>query len=192
DGTEVDGTEVDGTEVDGTEVDGTEVDGTEVDGDEGRELTSTMAKERVQRGETQTFTASGFEPGEEVQAVINSEPLVLPVAIADENGQVSWTFVVPADFEAGPHTGTATSVAEGDSTVAAFEVYLVPATDGGTGGTGSTGSTGSGSGSGGSGGSGSLATTGVDGVAYYLAAAFLLVAAGVGARFGVRRLRSTR
>ncbi|WP_277211395.1 LPXTG cell wall anchor domain-containing protein, partial [Isoptericola croceus] len=179
DGVEVDGVEVDGVEVDGVEVDGVEVDGTEVDGDD-RELTSEFDKDRVQRGEEQTFSASGFEPGEEVQARINSEPLNLTVQTANADGEVSWTFIVPADFEAGPHTGTATSIDVGDATVAAFVVYLTPSgadgTPGGSGGTGTgTASGGTPTATGSKG--GMLPKTGSE-VATYLSLAFLLTGAG--------------
>ncbi|WTM15223.1 choice-of-anchor G family protein [Isoptericola halotolerans] len=194
DGTEVDGTEVDGTEVDGTEVDGTEVDGTEVDGDEDdRDLSAEFAKDQVERGEEQTFTASGFESGEEVQAVINSEPLILSVQTANADGEVSWTFVVPADFESGTHTGTATSVEEDDSVVASFQVTLTPSDPGGTGGgtgAGGTGGSGSSGGSGGtpaySSGGGMLPKTGSE-VATYLAIAFLLTGAGAVALRAAKR-----
>ncbi|WP_264032366.1 choice-of-anchor G family protein [Cellulosimicrobium sp. SH8] len=153
-----------------------------------RALVSSFVTPRVLRGAEQTFVASGFEPGESVQAVINSEPLILPVATADASGQVSWTFVVPADFEVGPHTGTATSVDVGDSTVASFEVYLTP-----TGGDG-PGSSGSGSGSGSTNagnGSGSdyLARTGTDDLGLFLVAALLLVATGAVVRLRAHRAR---
>ncbi|MBM7820393.1 5-hydroxyisourate hydrolase-like protein (transthyretin family) [Cellulosimicrobium cellulans] len=153
-----------------------------------RALVSSFVTPRVLRGAEQTFVASGFEPGESVQAVINSEPLILPVATADASGQVSWTFVVPADFEVGPHTGTATSVDVGDSTVASFEVYLTP-----TGGDG-PGSSGPGSGSGSThagNGSGSdyLARTGTDDLGLFLVAALLLVATGAVVRLRAHRAR---
>ncbi|MFJ4230500.1 choice-of-anchor G family protein [Cellulosimicrobium cellulans] len=155
-----------------------------------RALVSSFVTPRVLRGAEQTFVASGFEPGEAVQAVINSEPLILPVATADASGEVSWTFVVPADFEVGPHTGTATSVDVGDSTVASFEVYLTASgDDDGTGGSGA----GSGSGTSGSstGGSGSdyLARTGTDDLGLFLVAALLLVAVGAGVRLRAHHAR---
>ncbi|KON75609.1 hypothetical protein M768_00045, partial [Cellulosimicrobium cellulans F16] len=155
-----------------------------------RALVSSFVTPRVLRGAEQTFVASGFEPGEAVQAVINSEPLILPVATADASGEVSWTFVVPADFEVGPHTGTATSVDVGDSTVASFEVYLTASSDDdGTGGSGA----GSGSGASGSstGGSGSdyLARTGTDDLGLFLVAALLLVAVGAGVRLRAHHAR---
>ncbi|GAA1991924.1 hypothetical protein GCM10009718_32060 [Isoptericola halotolerans] len=195
DGVEVDGVEVDGVEVDGVEVDGVEVDGVEVDGDEDeRMLTADFDEERVQRGEEQTFNAGGFEPGEEVQARINSEPLNLTVQTANDDGEVSWTFVVPADFEVGPHTGTATSVDVGDSVVAAFEVYLTPSDA-----AGSPGSPGSNGGSASPGGTTTVTTGGTGGtlpktgseIAMYLALAFLLTGAGtVALRAAKRRSQS--
>ncbi|MCO7272261.1 choice-of-anchor G family protein [Cellulosimicrobium cellulans] len=155
-----------------------------------RALVSSFVTPRVLRGAEQTFVASGFEPGESVQAVINSEPLILPVATADANGQVSWTFVVPADFEVGPHTGTATSVAVGDSTVASFEVYLTASGGDGPGGSGPGSGSGSGSNNTGNGtGSDYLARTGTDDLALVLVAALLLVATGAVVRLRTHRAR---
>ncbi|MFF2267441.1 choice-of-anchor G family protein [Cellulosimicrobium cellulans] len=157
-----------------------------------RALVSSFVTPRVLRGAEQTFVASGFEPGEAVQAVINSEPLILPVATADASGEVSWTFVVPADFEVGPHTGTATSVDVGDSTVASFEVYLTASgDDDGTGGSGSVSGSGSGTSGSSTGGSGSdyLARTGTDDLGLFLVAALLLVAVGAGVRLRAHHAR---
>ncbi|PRZ05024.1 hypothetical protein BCL65_1081, partial [Isoptericola halotolerans] len=158
-----------------------------------RELAAEFSKDQVQRGEEQVFTASGFEPGEEVQARINSEPLNLTVQTADDDGTVSWTFVVPADFEVGPHTGTATSVDVGDSVVASFEVYLtttgqVGGSDGG--GDGGDDGTATGGSPTMSGGGGTLPRTGSE-IATYLALAFLLTGAGaVALRVSRRRPQS--
>ncbi|MFB8229618.1 choice-of-anchor G family protein [Cellulosimicrobium sp. NPDC055967] len=155
-----------------------------------RALVSSFATPRVLRGAEQTFVASGFQPGESVQAVINSEPLILPVATADASGQVSWTFVVPADFEVGPHTGTATSVTVGDSTVASFEVYLTASGGDGPGGSGPGSGSGSGSNNAGNGtGSDYLARTGTDDLALVLVAALLLVTTGAVVRVRAHRAR---
>ncbi len=108
------------------------------------------------------------------------------MATADASGQVSWTFVVPADFEVGPHTGTATSVTVGDSTVASFEVYLTASGGDGPGGSGP--SSGSGSNNAGNGtGSDYLARTGTNDLALVLVAALLLVATGAVVRVRARR-----
>ncbi|WP_146252030.1 choice-of-anchor G family protein [Xylanimonas oleitrophica] len=75
-------------------------------------------------GDVQGFHAGGFEPGELVSAVITSEPLTLAETEADADGVAHWVFVVPADFEAGTHTGTATSETVNDSVLATFDVVL--------------------------------------------------------------------
>ncbi|GAA4729134.1 hypothetical protein GCM10023216_20710 [Isoptericola chiayiensis] len=92
-----------------------------------RTLTAQFTYPEREPGDEQEFSASGFRPGEAVRAVINSEPLNLPVRTADGDGEVTWTFVVPADFEGGSHTGTATSVPVGDSVVATFDVIVTAA-----------------------------------------------------------------
>ncbi|GAB6939057.1 hypothetical protein JCM11754A_25840 [Isoptericola variabilis] len=92
-----------------------------------RELRAWFSEDVVGRGDVQTFQASGFEPGEQVRAVVASEPVNLPVTVADADGVATWTFDVPADFELGIHTGTATSVEVGDSAAATFRVVLTDA-----------------------------------------------------------------
>ncbi|MFB7798673.1 choice-of-anchor G family protein [Isoptericola sp. NPDC056134] len=92
-----------------------------------RELRAWFSEDVVGRGDVQTFQASGFDPGEQVRAVVASEPVNLPVTVADADGVATWTFDVPADFELGIHTGTATSVEAGDSAAATFRVVLTDA-----------------------------------------------------------------
>lgn len=87
-----------------------------------RALTSTFTEPVVHVGDLETYNASGFRPGELVRAVIHSVPLQLAPTAADVNGVAHWTFTVPADFELGTHTGTATSVSVGDSTSSTFQV----------------------------------------------------------------------
>ncbi|MBO0608649.1 choice-of-anchor G family protein [Myceligenerans salitolerans] len=78
----------------------------------------------VEPGDSQTFYASGFEPGEVVVGLIHSSPIALQGTAADEEGVVSWTFTVPADFAAGPHVGIATSTVHGDHAIAGFDVVV--------------------------------------------------------------------
>ncbi|MFI8526211.1 choice-of-anchor G family protein [Promicromonospora sukumoe] len=144
----------------------------EVTGGDARTLTAWFEDESVAVGDSQTFFASGFEPGEMVTGVIRSREIVLTGTAADEDGTVSWTFTVPADFETGTHSGIATSAEAGDSAVATFVVE--PTAGGGSGndpGTGTGAGTGTGTGGGG------LAQTGAD-VATLVTGALLLLAAG--------------
>ncbi len=135
-----------------------------------RQLTSWFDHAVVHRGDVQAFHAGGFTPGEQVDAVIQSVPVDLPVTTADAQGVAHWTFVVPADFELATHTGTATSVPIGDSTSSTFRV--VAATSGTVTTTGA----------------GRLARTGGDASSELVLAA-LLVSAGTLALVGRRRLR---
>jgi hypothetical protein len=64
-------------------------------------------------GQTQTVTGTNFNPGEQVCLMIYSTPLDGGCQTADVNGTVHYTFVVPADFETGTHTGTLTGVKSG-------------------------------------------------------------------------------
>ena len=155
-----------------------------------RALTAWFEDDEVAQGASQTFSASGFEPGEMVVGVIRSTSVRLPAAAADGTGTVQWTFTVPAGLDVGSHVGIATSQMIGDSATASFEVVLA-STGGGTGdgdgdddrdgagnGTGDgSGSNGNGTGSGSGSSSGSLAATGAD-VATLLAVTVLLLAAG--------------
>ncbi|MDR0436624.1 MAG: DUF4430 domain-containing protein [Propionibacteriaceae bacterium] len=76
----------------------------------------------VVAGSTITFTGTGFVPGESVRAVVHSEPVDLGSQDADAVGVVSWTWLVPADFEPGEHTVTVTS----DSAVAVASFVVLP------------------------------------------------------------------
>ncbi|MFD2024393.1 choice-of-anchor G family protein [Promicromonospora aerolata] len=161
-----------------------------VAGPDSRVLTAWFEDDEVAQGASQTFSASGFEPGEMVVGVIRSTSVRLPAAAADGTGTVQWTFTVPAGLDVGSHVGIATSQMIGDSATASFEVVLA-STGGGTGdgdgdddrdgagnGTGDgSGSNGNGTGSGSGSSSGSLAATGAD-VATLLAVTVLLLAAG--------------
>lgn len=67
------------------------------------DLTITGLPEEVTVGDEVTVTATGFEPGETVDAELHSTPQVVATGDADDVGTVVLTFVVP-DVEAGPHT----------------------------------------------------------------------------------------
>ncbi|WP_020018258.1 choice-of-anchor G family protein [Promicromonospora sukumoe] len=151
----------------------------EVSADGARTLTARFAKAAVNPGESQTFSASGFAPGEMVTAVIRSTPIVLTSAAADEDGEVSWTFTVPEDLLTGAHVGIATSAEAGDSALATFQVEPTSTAGPGNGdGNGSgTGDGDGGSGDGSGSGTGGLAATGAD-VATLVTGTALLLAVG--------------
>jgi hypothetical protein len=152
---------------------------------DGRALHSWFGEPVARPGDTQELHAAGFRPGEQVRAVVSSTPLALPTTLADADGVAHWTFTVPATFEEGVHTGTATSLSAGDSTTATFEVVVAA-----TGDSSDASGTGWGGGSGGwGGGSGTLARTGADDVATLLAVALALVAAGAATVVATRSRR---
>jgi len=62
----------------------------------------------VQTGWTVVGMASGFQPGESVKGSMHSLPLDLGTQIADANGQVQFTWMIPDDTPAGAHTFVAT------------------------------------------------------------------------------------
>ena len=86
-------------------------------------LPVTFGSGDVAPGATQTFTASGFTPGESVSAVMHSDPVNVGTFVADPSGTVDAQFIVPLDASPGQHrlvlTGqTSGVVAEGTFAVA--------------------------------------------------------------------------
>lgn len=70
-----------------------------------------------------TVTGSGFQPGETVSGVMNSEPYQLGSKPADADGRVVFQWDLPADTTAGNHTVTLTGAQSGVIT-AQFTVEL--------------------------------------------------------------------
>lgn len=75
----------------------------------------------VVAGGTQTVTATGFQPGEMVDAVLHSDPVVIGSFPTDNAGDLNFQFVVP-DVEAGEHTLVLTGVASGITGSGTFTV----------------------------------------------------------------------
>ena len=59
----------------------------------------------------------GFLPGEQVDVVVQSDPINIGGVTADAQGCVPVTFQVPKDFDLGRHTVTFTGVTSGTATV---------------------------------------------------------------------------
>jgi hypothetical protein len=76
----------------------------------------------AKQGDTQTFTASGFAPNEPVVGVVYSTPLNIGTQSTDETGSVTFSWIVPADFEAGLHTVVLTGQNSHAQAVATFNV----------------------------------------------------------------------
>lgn len=157
-----------------------------------------VGHEVIERLGTQSGAGSGLEPGTVVQGSMNSSPQIdLGTEVADADGNVAFTWQIPADAELGSHAFTLSAEGYVDQSVT-FEV--IAQTDGGGDGPGDDGSGddaagGDGSGDDGSGGDdaaggdGRMPATGSE-VAWLIAAAVLLVAAGLGVIVWRRRQNS--
>ena len=64
--------------------------------------------------QSETVIGLHFNPGESVHLVVQSTPLDVGYMVADDTGTVSFTFVVPSDFEPGVHTAILTGVVSGE------------------------------------------------------------------------------
>ncbi|MFI2488066.1 choice-of-anchor G family protein [Promicromonospora kroppenstedtii] len=130
---------VDAQPDDGSEGAQTPIAVVETVGGDGRDLTARFEHPTAQLGDEQTFYASGFEPGEVVVGLINSESFALQAQEADAEGNVQWTFTVDERLDVGEHQGIAVSTEQGDSASATFEVVAATAGGNDDGGLASTG-----------------------------------------------------
>jgi hypothetical protein len=86
-------------------------------------------------GQTITVTGSGYPPGSEVTITLSPGGIELGTATADDQGNFSETFVIPADLEPGAYTIACSRV--GGETIG-NDVTIVGAAVGGTAFTGSS------------------------------------------------------
>ena len=126
----------------------------------------------LKAGDEVTLSASGFVPGESVDVVLRSTPLVLATVVADSSGNVTVTVTLPTSLAAGNHTLTLTG-----STDAPAFAFTVAAPTPPNPGTNDPGADNSGTDAGS--GSGALADTGAHVVAP-IGSGLLLVIVGVG------------
>ncbi|MGO9455919.1 MAG: beta strand repeat-containing protein [Acidimicrobiales bacterium] len=89
----------------------------------------------VQPNATATATATGFTPGETVNATVHSNSIDVGQVVAAPDGSVNLMFTVPADLAAGTHYLVLVGQTSGHTTVAAFTVtassgYRLAAADG--------------------------------------------------------------
>ncbi|MDR1428328.1 MAG: Ig-like domain-containing protein, partial [Bifidobacteriaceae bacterium] len=73
-----------------------------------------VASGSIRVGETQSATGVNFQPGEQVGAVMRSDPVAVGVATADENGSVKLTWTIPDSVAAGDHRVTLTGELSGE------------------------------------------------------------------------------
>lgn len=86
-----------------------------------------VAVATVAPGDTQTVSADGFAPGEDVHGWLHSQPIDLGITQADAHGHVRLTFVVPIDLEPGEHTVELLGVISGRDVQVGFRVIAPPA-----------------------------------------------------------------
>jgi hypothetical protein len=63
----------------------------------------TVAKKSLLAGDKQSVTGENFQPGELVKAVMRSDPLAVGEAEADDEGQVTFSWTIPAGAALGAH-----------------------------------------------------------------------------------------
>ncbi|MBF0722994.1 invasin domain 3-containing protein [Sanguibacter inulinus] len=85
----------------------------------------TLEAESLLSGAEQVAYGRGFLPGETVAGLLESTPVDLGTQVADADGTVTFSFVLPADVELGAHTVTLTGERSG-SVAADFEVVAAP------------------------------------------------------------------
>jgi hypothetical protein len=84
--------------------------------------TAALSASTVPAGGTITVTGAGFLPGEQVQVILHSTPVVLATVTADTDGSVSTPVTIPADIEPGPHTIELMGVTSGRSVEVAVTI----------------------------------------------------------------------
>ncbi|MGO2683488.1 MAG: hypothetical protein ACTIAA_04635, partial [Microbacterium sp.] len=81
------------------------------------ELGITIEHPVIEREQTQSATGTGFEPGEVVTGVMNSDPVELGTQTANADGTVTFTWTIPAGTDLGDHTVTLTGADSGSVSI---------------------------------------------------------------------------
>ncbi|MGE3619122.1 MAG: LPXTG cell wall anchor domain-containing protein [Acidimicrobiia bacterium] len=88
----------------------------------------TLSAISVRAGGQITVSGSGFIPGEQVQVILHSDPIVLGVVVADDQGAVSTTQLIPSNAPVGSHQIELRGVTSGVSVLSAdFQVTAAAA-----------------------------------------------------------------
>lgn len=127
-----------------------------------------LSSDRVVQGASLSLTGAGFAAGEQVEIVLNSEPVLLATVAADANGVLRATVRIPADATPGAHEIVVTGLSSGGTASAALTVVAAD-----------------------SGNHAGLATTGTTISIAAIIAGFALVLAGLGI-FLIRRRRAAQ
>ncbi|MGO2095822.1 MAG: choice-of-anchor G family protein [Candidatus Microbacterium stercoravium] len=88
----------------------------------GQQISMELENDRLMVGQEQVAHGHGFQPGESVTATQYSTPYDIGTSVADDNGDVTFTWSVPNGTEDGNHTVELTGETSG-SVDASFEVY---------------------------------------------------------------------
>jgi len=172
DDTATDDTATDDTATDDTATDDSVTDDSATDdGDDNGALSIDVEHPVIQVGAQQTAVGHGFEPGEEVAGEMHSETLELGTVTADDNGDATFTWTIPAGTTLTTHEVELTGVDSG-SVAGDFRVIAANA-DSDTDGSGD----------------GNLAVTGAD-LGWTVPAGFGLLVIGLLA-FAISRRKST-
>lgn len=97
--------------------------------EEAPEATLTVSPSRVRAGESVEVAGEGFEPGEGVTVTLHSDPVLLGVLVADDDGAIQGTVTIPLSTETGDHLVEAVGQDSGIAGSAALTV--LPAADDG-------------------------------------------------------------
>lgn len=85
-------------------------------------LSATVSPTAVRPGATVTVTGTGFNPGEQISAVLHSTPVSLGAHIAGSDGNLHFTAVIPGSTPAGTHLVTLTGASSKLSASASLTV----------------------------------------------------------------------
>jgi predicted alpha-1,2-mannosidase len=86
------------------------------------EVTITLDRSTVRQGESLGVTGAGFAAGEQVEIVLNSDPVLLATVSADGAGVLQASVVIPASTAPGAHEIVVTGLASGGTASAALTV----------------------------------------------------------------------
>lgn len=93
----------------------------------------------LKQGDTFTVTVGGFQPGETIDAILHSAPILLATRVANASGSATFTLTIPKDAPGGTHhiefVGRSSHITESTANFVLPQVQ-VPATDDPNGGIG--------------------------------------------------------
>jgi len=112
-----------------TTVDVTRWNATAVNTQTGKTPAVTTTASQVSPGGVLTLSGDGYTPGEPIQFVLHSDPVLLETVNADANGQFQTAITIPVDTPVGEHTINVVGVTCGIETVVPLTVVAPTAAD---------------------------------------------------------------